>query len=261
MSNIQSVYLTAHGSYSSGAWVGESAQIGVRLAFAPVANAPAKGDIWTPTPGGTITPTFGNQAGANGNLAKTWTARLGDTGSLDNFDAAAQIDAAEDMRKFLAVIKTYQHTTFRWTHIKCAAVDATGKTPVVASVYTLTAPLAGAAAAALPPQIALALSTRSNLVGRRGRGRVYIPALVASTLAGDGTVSTGNADAMRAAFKTLIDDLQSTPGFATMIPLVSTMSADSATVVRPVEVRTGNRLDTIQSRRRQVAESYTTTAL
>lgn len=261
MSNLKHVYLTAHGSYPTGAWYGEQAQIGLRLGFAPVAGGPAKGDIWTSLEGGAITPTYGTQAGTNGTLSKTWTARVGDTGSLENFDAAAQIDVAEDMRKFLNAIKGLQYSGFRWTHIKVAAVDSLGKTPVVSSVYNLTAPIVGINAAGLPPQVAMALSTRANLVGRRGRGRVYIPALSAAILQADGTINAGNADTMRAAFKTLIDDLQATPGFSVLQPIVFVGSADSATVVRPVEVRTGNRLDTIQSRRRQVAESYVVTAL
>lgn len=261
MSNLQHVYVTAHGSYPSGAWYGEAAQIGVRLAFAPVVGGPAKGDIFTPLGGGAITPTFGSQAGANGTLSKTWTARVGDTGSLENFDAAAQIDVAEDMRTFLNSIKGFQSPEWRWTHIKVAAVDADGKTPVVAAIYTLTTPIVGAGIGALPPQVAMALSSRANLVGRRGRGRVYIPALATAVVAADGTIKTAEANAMRAAFKTLIDSCQSTPGFSVLQPIYMIGSADSPTVVRPTEIRTGNRLDTIQSRRRQVAESYTTTAL
>jgi hypothetical protein len=258
---LNHVYMTAHGSYPSGSWLGESAQIGIRAAFAPTASAPLKGDIWTPTPGGDITNDFGSLAGTNGTLAKTWKARVGPVGSTENMDAAAQVDWAEDMRKFLNAIKSYQSPDFRWTHIKVAAVTADGKTPVVASIYTLTAPIAGGGTGALPPQVAMALSTRANLVGRRGRGRVYVPALSASNLASDGTIMSGNANAMRAAFKTLIDDVQAQPGLTQHLPIVFVGSADSATVVRPIEVRTGNRMDTIQSRRRQVPESYTTTAL
>jgi hypothetical protein len=261
MSNLQHVYLTAHGTYPSGAWLGENAQIGVRLAFAPVLDSPAKGAIWTPTPGGTISPTYGTQSGTHGILSKTWTARVGDTGSLENFDAAAQIDAAEDMWKFLNAIKAYQYQGFQWTHVKVSAVDADGKVPVVASVYTFTAPLVGGSTGGLPPQIALALSTRANLVGRRGRGRIYLPALGSTLINPDGTMGTVPANTLRASFKTLIDDLQAQPGFSVMQPLVSIMSSDSPTVVRPVEVRSGSRVDTIQSRRRQVVETYTSTAL
>jgi hypothetical protein len=261
VTNLSHVYLTAHGSYPSGSWFGEQAQIGVRMAFAPVVGGPAKGDIFTPLEGGAITPTYGSQAGTNGTLAKTWTARVGDTGSLENFDAGAQIDACEDVRTFLNSIRPYQDPAFRWTHIKCAPVDSLGHTPVVASIYTLTSPLVGTGTNALPPQVAMALSSRANLVGRRGRGRVYVPAIAANVLSADGTIASTPSTTMRTAFKTLIDNLQSQPGFSVLQPIYFIGSADSPTVVRPIEVRTGNRLDTMQSRRRQVAEAYTTLAL
>jgi len=258
---MKHVYITAHGSYPSGSWLGEAAQIGVRVAYAPTLTAPAKGDIWTPQDNGAITPDFGTLAGANGSLARTWTARVGPPASAENCDAAAQVDMAEDMRTFLASVAPFQYNGFRWTHCKIAAVDALGKTPVVSSVYTFTAPVIGGSSSGLPPQVAMALSTRANLVGRRGRGRVYIPALSQTICSTDGTIVGSSANTMRAAFKTLIDNLQNVPGWSLNIPVVFVGSSDSATVVRPVEVRTGSRLDTIQSRRRQVTEAYTTTAL
>lgn len=261
MTNLHHLYITAHGSYSTGSWLGETAQIGLRVAFAPSVSAPLAGEIFTPTVGGEISADSGVQTGTHGSLAKTWTARIGDVGSLENADAGLQIDAAEDVWTFLNGIKTFQYSAFRWTHVKVASVNEVGATPRPASVYTFTAPLVGAGATALPPQIALAVSTRANLVGRRGRGRVYIPALYSGILGADGTVSAGNANTIRAAFKTLIDDLQALPGLTEFMPIVTVMSADSDTAVRPVEVRTGSRLDTIQSRRRQVSEVYTTTAL
>ena len=261
MPNMQHVYLTAHGSYPSGAWLGEAAQIGVRVAFAPTLQAPDKGAIWTPTPGGEIQADYGTATGTHGTLSKTWKARIGETGSAENMDAAAQIDMAEDFWTFLNALKINNHSSFQWTHVKIAAVTAEGKTPVVASIYTFTAPLVGGGTNALPPQVAMAISSRANLVGRRGRGRVYFPALQNNLCNPDGTVSAATQTATKTAFKTLIDNLQSTPGLSVMQPFYFIGSADSPTVVRPIEVRTGSRLDTIQSRRRQVAEVYSTLAL
>lgn len=261
MPNLHHAYVTAHGSYSTGSWLGESAQIGVRLPFALAVSAPDKGAIWTPAEGGEITADFGTQTGTNGTLSKTFTARVGAPGSAVNLDAGMQIDIAEDVRTFLNSIRAYQYSAFRWTHVKISAVDPTGAVPVASSIYTLTSPLVGSLTTALPPQVAMALSLRANLVGRRGRGRVYVPALAQSVLASDGTIAATPSNTMRAAFKTLIDDLQALPGTPAYIPIVSVMSSDSDTAVRPVEVRTGSRLDTIQSRRRQVDEVYTTTAL
>lgn len=261
MADMKSVYLTAHGSYPTGSWMGEAAQIGVRVVFVPTIGAPDKGAIFEPALGGEIVADFGTEAGAHGILSKTWSARIGVPSSAQNMDAARQIDMAEDVWTFLNTIKAYQYSAFKWTHVKCSAVTAAGTTPVVSSVYTFGTAAGGGGATGLPPQVAMALSTRANLVGRRGRGRVYIPALTSSILAADGTISATPANSLRAAFKQLIDDLQASPGLSTYLPIVTVQSAASDTSVRPVEVRTGSRLDTIQSRRRQVEEVYTSTAL
>lgn len=261
MTNLSHVYLTAHGSFSGGSWAGETAQIGLRLPFAPVIGAPDKGSVFTPVANGAIVTDAGTAAGTNGSLARTWSARIGPVGSDENVDANMQIDMCEDFRTFLNAIKAYTYTAFRWTHFKVAGVDTTGAVPINAAVYTLTTPLAGTGSNALPPQVATAVSMRANLVGRRGRGRIYVPALAGGFLASDGTIGGAPSVTIRTAFKDLIDDLQELPGVTDYIPIVSIMSADSVDAVRPLEVRMGNRTDTIQSRRRQVAESYSITAL
>ena len=56
---------------------------------------------------------------------------------------------------------------------------------------------------------------------------------------------------------TLIANLEDTPGAISLVPCVAVMSADSSSAVRPSQVRTGNRIDTIKSRREGIAEVYT----
>lgn len=107
----------------------------------------------------------------------------------------------------------------------------------------------------------MAVTLRANIVGRTGRGRIYLPALSATLVASNGLIVSGSADTIRAAFKTLIDNLQNVAGFSTYLPIVVVTSAGAATAVRPVEVRTGSRIDTVKSRRQQVDETYTSTAL
>ena len=261
MTNLSHVYLTAHGSFTTGPWTGENAQFGLRLPFVPTISAPDKGAIYTPASNGEIVADTGTTAGTNGTLARTWTARIGPVGSDENVDANMQVDMAEDVRTFVNAIKAYTSSAFRWTHVKIAGVDTLGDIPRNSAVYTFTTPVVGTGTTAQPPQVALALSLRANLVGRRGRGRIYVPALAGAILTSDGTLATSPGTTMRTAFKQLVDDLQNLPGTPDYIPIVSVMSADSADAVRPLHIRTGDRLDTIQSRRRQVAETYTTLAL
>ena len=261
MTALQHVYLTAHGTYTAGAWEDERAQVGLRLCYVPVVGAPDKGSVFTPLVNGDVTRQYGSQAGTNGTLAKAWTARIGPVGSLQNCDAGAQIDLAEDFRTFLNAIKAYTFSGFTWTHVKIAPVAADGTSPENSAVYTFTTPLAGTSPNHLPAQVAFALSMRAQMVGRRGRGRIYLPAVTTALVAADGTVQGAAATTLRTAFKTLIDDLQNVTGTPDYIPIVSVMSAGSADAVRPYDVRTGHRLDTMQSRRRQAAESYTATNL
>lgn len=261
MTALQHVYLTAHGSWHTGPWNGEGAQFGLRLCTAQTASAPTKGTVFTPAANGDAVIDTGTQAGANGTLTKTWTARRGEVGSAENWDAGMQIDLAEDMRTFLNSVKAFQSNAFRWTHVKVSPVSAAGKAIQSSSVYTFTAPLVGGNATTLPPQVAMALSLRADIIGRRGRGRIYLPALYNGVLDASGIIDTTAATNLRNVFKTLVDALQNLPGTPDFIPIVSILSPGQATAVRPSQIRTGNRLDTIQSRRRQVAEAYTTLAL
>lgn len=258
---MQHVYVTAHGSWHTGPWVGEAAQFGIRLCVSRVIGAPDMGTVFTPEVNGDVVRDQGTAAGTHGTLARTFSCRIGPVGSELNWDAAYQIDVAEDVWTFLNAVNNYVSAAFRWTHVKQAAVSAAGDTLEHSSIYTFTTPLVGTGVGTLPPQLAMAVSLRANLIGRRGRGRLYFPALHTSAIATDGTVITTVATSLRTNLKTLVDNLQDPPGAPDYIPIVSILSPGQATAVRPEQVRTGNRFDTIQSRRRQVPESYTALAL
>jgi len=261
MTDLQHVYLTAHGSFTTGPWVGESAQFGIRLASVGVLNTPAKGTTFVLPIHGPVTVDQGQTAGTNGLLSRTWTARRGPVPSSENFDDAWQIDCAEDMRAFLYALRAYQAQSFSWSSVKLAPIGADGKTIGTSAVYALTVPIAGTQSNLLPPQVAMAITLRANILGRRGRGRIYLPALGQTDLDASGIVATATATAVRGAFVTLINALQNLPGVPQVVPLVVVMSAGSVDGVRPTEVRTGQRFDTIRSRRAQVPETYTTTQL
>lgn len=251
------VYVTAHGKYTSGPWLGETAQFGLRLCIATVASAPAKGEIFTPGENGDVVADQGSASGTHGTLTRTFSFRRGAVGNPENWDATFQCDIAEDVWTFLDAIKADTRSTFSWTHVKQSPVAATGRAIMNSSVYTYTTPIAGTATNMLPPQCAVAISLRAPVIGRRGRGRIYLPALNTAYADPDAVLSTSRATNLRTYAKSLIDGLQNPGGTPYTIPIVSIMSADSATAVRPTQVRTGNRIDTIRSRREQVAESYT----
>lgn len=264
MAALQHVYLTAHGEWTATSWLGERAQCGLRIAIVNATDRPAKGATFTIANGhGDVTETTGTTAGTNGTLTQMWTARFGPVPSSENATAAWQIDLAEDFRTFLVATAPKLFSGFRWTHMKIAPVLADGKYGAASSIYQLTTPVSGSSnpATALPPESALALTLRAPVLGRRGRGRIYIPALATLNGASDGTVVAASVTAFGAAFKTLVDSLNDAPGFTAYVPQVMVTSAGKPTGIRPSEVRVGSHFDVQRRRQAQVPEVYASTAL
>lgn len=266
MTAVQHVYVTAHGEWTYAEWVGEFAQIGLRMCFAKATDVPEHGAVFTPLANGDVAPLTGTTSGPHGVLTNTFTFRVGEVGSTENFDGGAQVNAAEDMWTFLDAIKGNFVAGFRWTHIKIAPILADGRYGAPSAVYTLSAPLAGTAAGGagtvLPPECALAVSLRAPVLGRRGRGRVYLPGLAAGALTASGTVATAQNNAIRAAFKTLVTNLEDmAAGVTDHDGVVVVTSAGKSTAVRPLEVRIGSHLDVQRRRQTNVPEVYLATVL
>lgn len=261
MVNVSHVYMTAHGEYhGSSPWVGEYAQIGIRVAYHPVTDEPAKGTVFTIMQNGEATLDAGSQAGANGTLTKGWTARIGPTGSVENINAGEQIALAEDFRTFLAAIAPYQSAAFRWTHIKLAPCDTDGKYRQPAGAYVFTSPVVGSASGTygitLPPEVAIAASLRAPIVGRRGRGRMFIPGLASLSMSNEGVVASTAQTGIATALNTLVDNLDNRGGTPDYDACVIVTSVGQATAVRPSQARVGNHADVQRRRQRQVTETY-----
>lgn len=263
MAALQHIYLTAHGEWTTANWLGEKGQIGLRLAIVEDAAAPAKGSIFSLPLSGDVATDSGTYAGTNGTLTRTWTARRGPVGSTENCDDVFQADLADDFWTFLDSLKANVKNTWTWTHVKIAPILADGKYGAPAATYQFTTPLAGTGSAGtnFPPEVAVAVSLRAPVLGRRGRGRVYLPGLNTTVSATDGTVSTTFRSAAATAMATLIANLEDAPGIEDYGPLVVVTSAGSQTAVRPSEVRVGSHFDAQRRRQHQVPEDYTVTAL
>lgn len=264
MANLAGVYVTAHGQWTLTPWLAERAQIGLRLTIHEAGADPALGEVFTvPTGNGDIVQDIGTYNGTNGTLQRAWKARLGAITSNENADDVWQADIAEDFRTFLLAVAPWQSSGFRWTHVKIAGQTATGAAPFGAGTYTFTAPVVGSAGVStpLPPEVAVALSLRAPISGRRGRGRMYLPGLSLNQLAMDGTVKTDFAGAMNTAAKALFTALEDAPGTEGYGPIVTIMSAGSSVGVRPSQVRVGSHFDVQRRRQHQADESYTSLAL
>lgn len=265
MAGLAHIYLTAHGEWKAGTpWVGEKAQIGVRIFTELTASAPVKGAVFEPSIGGDVETVSVAYSGTNGTLSQNWSALGGNpvTGFLWN--DAAQAGLAEDMRTFLDSIKAYTSANFNWTHMKIAPILASGAYGAPSSVYQLTTALSGTGTAAntQPPELSVCVSFRAPILGRRGRGRFYLPAITTSWKGDNGLVDSTVSTNTRTAAKTLIDNLQNLAGGPfTYMPIVGVSSAGATTAVRPFDVRIGNHFDVQKRRQDQVSEVYSVTNL
>ena len=100
-------------------------------------------------------------------------------------------------------------------------------------MYQYTTGVTGTASNLLPPQCALAISMRAPIIGRRGRGRIYLPAVSAGVIAADATISATPASNIRTAMATLIANLEDTPGAISLVPCVAVMSQHQAIPMMP----------------------------
>jgi hypothetical protein len=174
-----------------------------------------------------------------------------------------QADLADDFWTFLNASKALVGIYFRWTHVKIAPILADGSYGAPSAVYTFTTPLVGTGTGVMmPPEVAIACSFRAAIIGRRGRGRFYMPALSVTNCSDNtGVVKSTTRTNLVGYLSTLVANLEDKPGVEDWGPIVSVMSAGSATAVRPSQVRVGSHFDAQRRRQHQVPEDYTSAAL
>lgn len=250
-------YVTMHGSYTLGHWVGETGQMGFR--FTPLPKQRGSSPI-QPLPNDiTVVPTFEERDETAYTVAQTFDVDLPGWIGPGNDWATVADDVADDVIAFLTAVKAQQSDKFWWTHIKIAPIEyGTGAYLAPATVYTLKSALRGSGTGMLPPEVSIALSTRTAIVGKRGRGRMYLPAPASSTSENDGTVLAAQAQILATQTQLLIAAIKNLPGVDQYDPEWLICSAASTTGVIPLEVRVGNHFDAQRRRQHQVDETYTT---
>lgn len=262
MPDANQVYVSAHGGWSVSPWQEESFQIGWRLGVFPAASVPARGELAELEPFPVVND-FSSGSTTHFTRASGWQ---GDPlAVLEPVGTLAQQDAlAESVWTFLNSLKGVETSYARWTHVKIAASKLPGQPAVTSSVYTMGSPLVGANVAKMTaPELACALTLRAPIVGRRGRGRVYVPALSTDQNdATNGTVLGTTLTSMRGWLATLVaafDGLVFTEGLYAARTVVTSAGKDTAVI--PTEVRTGSHWDVQRRRQQEVAETYGTTFL
>lgn len=239
---------TARGSFTTGSWTGEEAQIG----FSGVAQDLEWFDT-LPIIDGSL-PTFtANPGGGVEVVAGLGTVNYGS--SFDgggSWSKANQKAIATAFRVYLDALKAFQASAFRWTEIRLSAFEADGDVINGATVIALETPVVGTDSTQdLPPQTAIVQSLVTSGRGPRNRGRWYVPAHSSNQTASGGTVGTSAMDSMNTAAKALWDTMEA---LSWIRPAVVSATRQSYSTV--VSFKVGNRFDTQRRRMQGVRETF-----
>ena len=250
MSQYSHVYAVMQGAFKSGtSWFGEMAQVGLRIAVWPTT---ATVDTDAPLPIRDCTSKYGTYDDA------AFTGAVGFNGAEIYWTTEDQKDVANAMRSWADAIKGLQSQDFEWKSVKLTPISPDGKAAANPSNFVFKTKVAGTNAGLLPPQLAVAASLRSVVPGRRGRGRMYVPALGGSAVfASNGMVGSTATTTLGNATRALLTSIGGIGGGDVNTKVVVT-SAGNDRYVLPSEVRIGNQADTQRRRRNGVRETYAT---
>jgi hypothetical protein len=254
------VYITAHFGLT-GAWAGEFAQCGWRMGYVPAGAVPAPGATFTPQVANITDGTMTLGSDATWTWANAWTAEYG----ADIFDQPKALAVANAIKTYWDAVKGEAPSLVRLESVKIALIKPDGSYAYPSSVYQLLTPLPGTSSSAVvqPPEVAVCTTLRAPVLGRRGRGRWYLPAPTnRSSTTTDGKVAAAWRTTLANAGKALVNALDAVGAPGTdFTPIVAVASATSTTMVRPAEVRVGDHYDVQRRRQHQVDEVYTSVAL
>lgn len=123
---------------------------------------------------------------------------------------------------------------------------------------TSSYPDGGGSSQVMPLQISVVASHRTAQVGRRGRGRSFVPAIASSggVFNSSGRLSPTSAGIVRDAQVDLLEALKRTSGAPFVIPAVIGSPWTDYALIN--EVRVGNVFDTQRRRRRSLEEAWVT---
>lgn len=251
--------IVARGGYTPGAGsivASEQWQFGIRLALETGGN-PA-GDIWTLGTGWTFNE--GQQAyatSADWDIESNLSMRSG----VHTFDGVEYLDqnAGPAFRDFwegntmLSSLCQLQELSI-YAYNNTGDALPVGETSYKASLY-FTRSVVGYQTGLMPLQTACAVSLGTARIGKKGRGRFYLP--------GIGTQTTENGgqwkESVRSALLTKADDLLERlnylgPTSPMVIPIVT--GVPYQTGARVTRVRVGDYPDTQRRRRNRITEGY-----
>lgn len=252
MAGEQHLYLVVGGDYENAADSPEAWQFGVRLALVfgaidPIGTFPAN---WTVTPD--------SRQHTNGNWDTTTQFAVEGVGDF-TFDPQSYMeDYVQPSAEALWSTGTISNQV-KLTTLKLSPIGSNGKVVQRRTVESVAnTDIHGTTGGAImPPQNSIAVSTRTNVIGPRGRGRFFLPPTASAVLTTYGRLTT--------AFQT--DVVTNCVAFIEGLKFDGLLSGDAhvkAVVTGSpwvnygaiTELRCGDVVDTQRRRRGQLVESY-----
>lgn len=256
MGDINHLYLVAKGSYEATSIDQEQWQCGVRLM--PFLSDP--GDIGTPP------MAFDCVSDSLTGSATNWTstANFLCEGGVNDIDPADYVaDAGAAWQAFFENAQSYISIYTTLTELTLYAMDNTGHVintevgPAKATAVPTAAVDGASSGVVLPLQNTVALSTRTPNTTRRGRGRMYLPAMSVGPLGGsDGLLTSAAAGHIAGTGKTLLNALKVGTFGVTAVVRPVVIGSPWTTYFRITQTRVGNVVDSQRRRRRQITETY-----
>lgn len=248
MTDMRHVYLVAQGVVQDE--VQETWQIGIRYLVLNSSTAPAQ------------TGTLGTSVVDAENVHRTetdWTIESNwsttpSTGILNPDDWLNDQVAPAFQAQFGPHVSNQQKiVTLKASPTTATGHVAEGRTCVLN--FTNANPQGAATGDSLPLEVAAVVSWQTGLVGKRGRGRVYLPALTTAALTSSGRYSTAVTSGLVAAMKALLQATALTgvgAGGLWVLPIVCAAAGTQYGVINSLSV--GNVPDSQRRRRRSLDE-------
>lgn len=235
------------GSFDSGTWLGEIAQVGISGIATPDTE-PATNAI------NANLPAFDAEGVGTSGTTTHCSVSYGSEG-LNAWVTSNQDGIAEAMWTYLNAVKAYQSSTFSWKEIRVSAFEVDGKVVNGASVYTITAPIAGSTTMNQSAQSAAVTTFVTGGRGPRNRGRLYMPN-TACAITSTGLLPSAQITAMNNAAKSLVNTITALSAIQAAV-----VSATHQTYSSIISVKTGDEVDQQRRRRGARKEIYTTLAV
>lgn len=257
MANEKHLYLVVGGGYANAEEQPEIWQFGVRLAlvFGAVDDHGSLPNNWD------VTDDEGSST--TGDYDNVWT--FGVNGPLTfTFDPVSWMaDYAQPSADAFINTGTFSQDAVL-KYLKLSPISNTGHVIEGRTVVsTRSSAISGTASGAvLPLQCAVVVSERTPLIGRRGKGRIYLPAPVASVMDSHGRLGSSWVGDVLSNATAFFEGLSYTPESTEgphVRPIVTGSPWVNYGMVQTLKV--GDLVDTQRRRRNQIDETYVTGSL